>query len=62
MDKYLEIELLLKSAHANIRDGNCKQASCEYEKAVGLLEDFENCVQNTVDISNSCKTTTKTCC
>lgn len=62
MDKYLEVELLLKSAHANLRDGNIKQTSCEYEKAIKLLEEFENCVKGQVDISNSCKTTTKTCC
>lgn len=59
MDRYLEIELLLKSAHANLRDGNIKQTSCEYEKAVELLDDFETCVKGTTDLT--CKTITKTC-
>lgn len=61
MDKYLEIELLIKSAHANLRNGNILEASCHYEKAVDLLDDFENCVKDTTGTS-SCKTiTTKSC-
>jgi len=44
VEKYLEIELLIKSAHANIRNGNIKTASCDYDKAVELADDFEDCV------------------
>lgn len=43
LDKYLEIELLLKSAHANVIDGNINQGMCEYEKALDKLDDLENC-------------------
>jgi len=43
LEKYLEAELLLKSAHANTRDGNFTQAICEYEKAKKILCELESC-------------------
>ena len=58
LDTYTEIELLIKSAHANLRSGNIKQTACEYDKAIEMLEDFENCVKDKIDLTSSCKTTT----
>jgi hypothetical protein len=44
-EKYLEIYLLLKSAHANTRQGNLEQAICEWNKAKELMEDYEKCLK-----------------
>lgn len=44
-EKYLEIDLLLQSAHINVRNGYISQGMCEYEKAKELLEEFENCYE-----------------
>ena len=43
VSKYFEIDLLLMSAHANVRDGNIHQGKCEYDKALELLERLESC-------------------
>lgn len=40
---YSKIELLMKSAHANIRSGNIDQALCEFEKAKELKEEISGC-------------------
>lgn len=47
LEKIFEIELLLKSAHANVKDGNIEAGKCHYDKAVELLEELEKCVENT---------------
>jgi len=41
LKEYLKIEILLKSAHANVRRGNINQAMCEYDQAKELLEKFK---------------------
>lgn len=46
MDRYNEIDMLLTSAHANVIDGNINQGSCEYFKALELLDNLENCNVN----------------
>lgn len=53
MQKYLDIDLLIQSAHANLRDGNIKMAACNYEKAVEKTEDFQDCL----DENNACTRT-----
>jgi hypothetical protein len=47
LNKYSEIELLIKGAHAHLRDGDVNQASCLYEKALDLLEGLEECLDKT---------------
>lgn len=46
LKEYQSIKLLLDAAHAHTRDGNIESAACTYEKALGLLEDFESCTNN----------------
>ena len=41
LNEYLRIEILLKSAHANIRKGNFSQGMCEYEQAIELIENYK---------------------
>lgn len=48
LEKYLAIDLMIKAAHANLREGNTEQASCQYNKATELLEDFENCTDKSI--------------
>ncbi len=44
INKYSEIELLIKGAHAHLRDGDISQAGCLYEKSLDLLESLEDCL------------------
>jgi len=46
IQKYMEIYLLLKSAHANTRQGNIEQAKCEWDKAKELMNDYEHCLKD----------------
>jgi hypothetical protein len=46
VEKYFEIYLLLKSAHANTRQGNLEQAMCEWNKAKELMDDYEHCIKD----------------
>lgn len=59
LKKYMEIDLLLDAAHAHTRDGNIESAACAYEKAIDLLEDFENCTDN--EFEEVTKNCSKTC-
>lgn len=43
LERYLKIELLLKSAHANVRQGNVEQGMCEFDKAKDMIAKFKTC-------------------
>lgn len=44
LERYFKIELLIKSAHAHVRDGNIIKGSRDFNMALDLLDEFENCI------------------
>lgn len=43
IDIYFKVQLLLDGAHAHIRRGNVERASYNYNLALEILDDLENC-------------------